>query len=402
MIDPIERVTGLSVDAFAGAHWGIAPLLRRAADLPNGDFTALLSREAVDELVTQRGLRTPFVRMTIGGDVIPPARYTRGGGAGAEIADQVADDKVLAEFTAGATLVLQGLHRMWPPIQEFAGALALQLGHPVQVNAYVTPPMNQGLAPHYDVHDVFVLQFAGRKRWRVHEPVFPVPLRDQPWTTHKAAVVARSAETPLFDTVLETGDMLYLPRGYVHAAASLGDFSGHLTVGVHPVTRHALARQLFAALGEDEALRAALPIGRDLADPAAIDAETTATIAALHAAIDRIDRAAIARGLGRHLAAATRPAPLKPLEQLALAETLTPETTLRVRPGLRATLRSEGAEVVVVLPDAERRYAGAFAEAVRVILAGASVSATALSHDGVTEGMKLLSQMLRDGIVVPA
>ena len=37
------------------------------------------------------------------------------------------------------------------------------LGHPVQANAYITPPSNRGFDPHYDVHDVFILQTAGVK-----------------------------------------------------------------------------------------------------------------------------------------------------------------------------------------------------------------------------------------------
>jgi ribosomal protein L16 Arg81 hydroxylase len=402
MTDPLRRITGLSIGDFAVAHWGVAPLFRRAAHLPDGDFASLLSREAVDELLSQRGLRTPFVRMTRDGEVIPPARYTRSGGAGAEIADQVADDKVLAEFADGATLVLQGLHRMWPPVQEFASALASQLGHPVQVNAYVTPPMNQGLAPHYDVHDVFVLQFAGRKQWRIHDPVWPVPLRDQPWQQHRAAVLARSVEAPLIDCVVESGDMLYLPRGYVHSATSLGDFSGHLTVGVHPVTRQALAEEMFAALGDDVAIRAALPLGLDLADEHALDDEVAATIAALRAALDRVDRVAVARGIGRRLAATTRPAPLRPLDQLALAASVAPDTRVRLRPGLRVTLRTEGAFFVVQLPDREVRFAEGAADAVRAATSGAVVTAATLPKLDVADGVALLVHLLRDGVVVSA
>ncbi|MBD5605601.1 MAG: cupin-like domain-containing protein [Candidatus Eremiobacteraeota bacterium] len=392
----------MSVREFAAAHWGVAPLLRRAAQLPGGRFDDLLSLDAIDELLSRRGLRTPFVRMTRSGDVIPAARYTRGGGAGAEISDQVADDKVLAEFSAGATLVLQGLHRMWPPIQDFASELSTQLGHPVQVNAYVTPPMNTGFSPHYDVHDVFVLQFAGRKHWKVHEPVWTAPLRDQPWNERKAAVAARSAETPLIDTVLETGDMLYLPRGYVHAASSLGDVSGHLTVGVHPVTRRLLVDQVFAALADDVDLRRSLPPGLDLSDETVLDGELASTIAALRAALDRIDRGAVARGVGRHLAATTRPAPLRPLEQLSLAATLTPETRVCLRPGLRLTSRTEGEHVLLGLPDKEVRLSISVADAVRAATSGSIVAANTLPHIGVTEGVTLLSQLLRDGIVVPA
>src|SRR3712207_7600770 len=92
-----------------------------------------------------------------------------------EVADQVSSDAVLRLFADGSTVVLQGLHRLWPPLMEFADQLAADLGHPTQVNAYITPPSSRGFSPHYDVHDVFVLQVAGEKHWRVHEPAPPHP-----------------------------------------------------------------------------------------------------------------------------------------------------------------------------------------------------------------------------------
>ena len=340
--------------------------------------------------------------MSLDGNVLASSRFTRSGGAGAEISDQIADDKVLAEFAAGATLVLQGLHRMWPPIQGFAGALSAQLGHPVQVNAYVTPPQNTGFAPHYDVHDVFVLQFAGRKRWRIHEPVLTSPLREQPWHDRKPAVSARCAEPPLFDSILESGDTIYLPRGYIHAATSLGEISGHLTVGVHPVTRQLLTDQIFAALGDDEELRRSLPLAVDLSDERVLDGELKATVAALHEAIDRLDPATIARGIGRHLAAQTRPAPLRPLEQLSAATLLAPGDHVHLRPGLRVNLRVDGAQLLIELPDKTVRATADVLDAARVIASGMAVSAGELPGIDVNEGLTLLAQLLRDGVVVPA
>src|SRR3712207_7802413 len=61
-----------------------------------------------------------------------------------EVADQVSSDAVLRLFADGSTVVLQGLHRLWPPLIEFADQLAADLGHPTQVNAYVTPPSSRG------------------------------------------------------------------------------------------------------------------------------------------------------------------------------------------------------------------------------------------------------------------
>ena len=252
----LERVSTAAVDEFGAAHWGRAPLLSRAAELP-GAFDDLFGPDVVDELVSRRGLRTPFLRMARDGSVLSPSRFTRGGGAGAGAPDQVADDKVLALLGDGATLVLQGLHRTHPPIIDFANELSAELGHPVQVNAYITPPQNRGFAAHYDVHDVFVLQITGTKQWQIHAPVLDDPLPDQPWENYKDEVAARAAEPPLIDTALEPGDALYLPRGYLHAATALGDFTIHLTVGVHPITRQRLVREVLARR-QDRARAAAI------------------------------------------------------------------------------------------------------------------------------------------------
>ncbi len=180
----LARCVACSAQVFADEHWGRAPLLSRAAELAS-DFTDLFDEAAVDELVSARGIRTPFIRMAKDGSVRPASTYTRGGGAGAGISDQTADDKVLAALADGSTLVLQALHRTWPPLVDFGSRLAEELGHPVQINAYITPPQSQGFAPHHDVHDVFVLQVSGRKHWTVHAPVVEDPLSNQPFDGFK-------------------------------------------------------------------------------------------------------------------------------------------------------------------------------------------------------------------------
>ena len=400
--DPLLRATGLSAEEFAETYWARRPLLRRAADLPGDGFADLMDLDAVDQLVSRRGLRTPFLRMAKDGDVLPTARYTRGGGAGAEIADQAADDKVLAEFAAGATLVLQGMHRVWPPVVEFGAALSAQLGHPIQANAYITPAQNTGFAPHYDVHDVFVLQFAGRKRWRIHEPVLEAPLRDQPWDQRREAVRARASEEPLIDTVLEPGDALYLPRGYLHSATALGGVSGHLTVGIQPVTRAFLAEQVLATLADDVELRRSLPMGADLADPAVLDAELKATQDALHRAIDRLDVERVAAAVGRHLGDRTRPQPLSPLAQLASAQSIGPDDAVVLRPGLRWSLRSVGDKVTLQLSGRSLSLPGSVEIGLRELLSGRVVTVGRVPDLGTDDALTLVRRLLREGLVVPA
>ncbi len=395
------RCIACPTSEFASQYWGQRPLLARCAELPRG-FADLLDPAAVDELVSRRGLRTPFLRMARDGTVIPEGRYTRGGGAGATIADQAADDRVLALLADGATLVLQGLHRTWPPLVGFASELAAELGHPVQINAYVTPAQNQGFAAHYDVHDVFVLQVVGRKRWRIHEPVLTDPLGDQPWEQRRAEVQARAGEPPLIDAVLEPGDALYLPRGYLHSAAALGETTIHLTVGVHPLTRYQLARHLLAAAADERALRASLPVGVDLADPALLAPHLRAAVDALRAAIDRADVAAVADRVAADLARQTRAAPIGPLAQIDAAGSLTGDTPLRLRPGLRCRVSHEPDGIRLRLADRSVTVSPTADDALKTLLAGAPFTPAQLPGMSAHEQRDLAVRLLREGIVVPA
>ena len=98
----LARCIGVPEPEFADDYWGKQPLLTRAAD----DFSDLFSLDAVDELVANRAIRTPFVRMANEGTLLANSRYTGSAGFGAEVGDQLDSDKVLAEFAGGATLVL--------------------------------------------------------------------------------------------------------------------------------------------------------------------------------------------------------------------------------------------------------------------------------------------------------
>jgi ribosomal protein L16 Arg81 hydroxylase len=307
---------------------------------------------------------------------------------------------------SGSTLVLQGLHRTWPPLVDFATDLASELGHPVQVNAYITPAENRGFAAHYDVHDVFVLQIAGHKRWHVHEPVVRNPLPDQPWQQHRAAVASRAAEQALIDVVLEPGDSLYLPRGYLHSADALGEISIHLTVGVHPVTRHHLVRQLIARAQDDPALRTSLPMGVDLGDSQVLAAELSATVSALAAhlasAAGSAAVEALAAAVADEVTTQTRPAPLGPLAQLRAVETLGPETALSLRRGLRCRITRRGGELQLRLLDRTIELAISAENAVKAVLTGELLTPASLPGLDADEQLALARRLLREGVLVPA
>ena len=418
----LQRCIGIPAGEFARQYWAERPLLTKAGatadpasavavDPAFGDFDDLFSAAAVDELVSVRGLRTPFLRMAKDGSVLATSAFTRGGGAGATITDQVADDKVLAQLAAGATLVLQALHRTWPPLVRFGSELAAELGHPVQINAYITPPQNQGFAPHYDTHDVFVLQIAGTKRWRIHEPVLPDPLPHQTWDGRRDQVQARAAQAPVLDTLLEPGDALYLPRGYLHSAVAQGELSIHLTIGVHPLTGYDLARELIAAAEGDRELRRSLPLGVDVTDVDAMAGHLRTAASRLIARLGQVDPghdAAVAGRIGLQQTGQTRPAPIAPRAQLAAVSALGPDTELVLRPGLRPRLRpgsrprTGDGSWVLDLVDTTVTWPDQVHAGLLVVLAGKAFTPRQLPNLDTDEQLVVARRLLREGIVVPA
>ena len=385
--------------------WGQRPLLTRAAELPR-DYSDLLAPGMVDEIIAERGVRTPFVRMAKEGAVLPVSRFTAPGGFGAEVGDQLDSAKVLTEFGNGATLVLQGLHRTWPAVAEFSRRLSAELGHPAQVNAYVTPASSRGFDPHYDVHDVFVLQIAGEKHWRIHEPVHVDPLRDQPWSDHSKAVAARAEQEPAIDETFRPGDVLYLPRGWIHSAEALGGVSVHLTVGVAAYTRNDVVREAVARAADIAELRASLPVGFDPGDPAAVAPVVEETLAALIEALsDPPARSAVADAVAERLRQRQRsdspPAPVRPLATIVAADALAAGTVVVARRELRADVTVEVETVTVRLPGKTVALPIAARAAVERLLDGRPAAVGELPLDE-RSAVVVARRLLREGVLVLA
>lgn len=404
----LRRCVAVAPETFAGSYWGRAPLHCRAADFATGTdrapgFGDLFCTADADELLSRRGLRTPFLRVARDGEVLPAHRYTGGGGAGAEVGDQVLDERVLALFTEGATLVFQGLHRLWPPLVDFAGALAVELAAPVGVNAYLTPSGAQGFASHYDTHDVFVLQVEGRKRWVVHEPVLADPLERQPHGQRRDEIAATAAGPAVLDMELAPGDTLYLPRGWLHSATALGEPSLHLTLGLRGPTRYALVEALLALAAEEPALRAGFPLGFDPTDENQLAGALAGTVAALREVLRHPDVAAVARRMRSGTWPTTRPAPIRPLAQAAAVDTVEADTTVVPRAGLRWFLRTEPDAAILELPDRTVRFPAFCAPAVRAVLAAAgAVRVGDLPGLDGEDQVVLVRRLLREAVAVPA
>jgi mannose-6-phosphate isomerase-like protein (cupin superfamily) len=290
-----------------------------------------LSLEDADRLLTATAIRTPSVRLVRDGSVLPEKGYTRSATiTGRQLTGLVDGRTAVEEFRKGATVVFQGLQRSFPPLVDLVSELELELGHPCQANAYLTPPGSQGFAVHSDTHDVFVLQTAGTKQWEVHAPPGGPDQGD---------------EEPL----LEPGHVMYLPTGTPHAARAQDTVSLHITIGINQLTWRGLVERALASLAH-EVPTDHLPAGY-LEDPQALAHQLGRHLSDIADRLREVDPAtAVQQEVRRFLT--SRPPRLEGalVDGLAL-HALDDDTLLRRRPGHPCVLVEAGDRLEVLLGD---------------------------------------------------
>jgi Cupin superfamily protein len=164
---------------------------------------------------------------------------------------------IRSDFADGYTLVLDGVEQYVGNVGTLARMLEVELNFPIQVNTYVTPPQQTGLASHYDDHDVLILQIEGSKTWQLYVGADRLPREIQ--RDKDKAVDADGLPAPT-EVRLEAGDALYVPRGRVHSAKTDAEQSIHLTVGIHAPTVLMLAMgALYAQSFRDDRLNQRVP-----------------------------------------------------------------------------------------------------------------------------------------------
>ncbi|MDI3315057.1 MAG: cupin domain-containing protein [Mycobacterium sp.] len=234
------------MQTFLDEIWGVTH--RHIKRSCVGYFDCLLPGAAsVEDLVQVFRSEPSAVRLVRGHEKKGPENY--------RLADGSLDvAAVHRDFADGYTIVLDSVERYARAIALLAHSIEVELNYATQVNAYLTPPGSQGFLPHYDDHDVVILQVRGPKDWRLYDTVMP------PHLMQRQEPVAVAGLRPPAELRLEAGDVLYLPRGQVHAARAISQPSIHLTVGIHAPTVYALlARVLDSMSRRDDRLHTQLP-----------------------------------------------------------------------------------------------------------------------------------------------
>ena len=375
-LDPV------SADTFFADHWEQRPLVV-PRDEP-GRFDDLLSEADVERLVCSTAIRYPAFRLVREGGQLDVGSYTADVPWRPAFTKTVDVPSVLAEWEAGATIVLQALHVNWLALAVFCRQLEDALGLGVQANSYYTPRGSQGFAVHHDTHDVLVLQVAGEKRWLLYDPLLELPLKHQRYSK----ALGEHGE-PSDDLVLRAGDTLYLPRGWLHQAETSDTDSLHLTIGVNAYTWLDAARAALGPLEEEAVFRRGVYPDRFVAAELAEQLRT------------QLDPEEVARRRRRRFLDTRRPIREDGLSQLRALERLDIATPVERRSTVIADLEDDDAEVALVFEGKELRFpAHARAEVVACFEADEPFSPSELPGDLDDAGrLVLVRRLVREGFL---
>lgn len=245
LIAPISR------EIFFSDYWGTACLISRRLD---GRLPSLFSWSVLSEILSTQRFDFPRLRIVRSGKVVPADKYMvqhidrRG-------RPYVAHDSktIAALLNAGCVLHMASVGEAWTPLALFAAQLETELCARVHVNLHAGFASSRGFDVHWDGHDVFAVQIEGRKRWRLFGFTEAAPTAIPPDQKHGAP------NDSVWEGLLSAGDVLYIPRGFWHAAEALDDASLHLTFAVQHVTGLDFVNAVMGELGKHDLFRRDIP-----------------------------------------------------------------------------------------------------------------------------------------------
>lgn len=169
--------------------------------------SGLVTVDDIDEMLRSPDWTRRHLRLAKDGEPVPPREF--------EAADGRIDMRAAwDQFSAGASLILHRMERGLPILARLVREIARGVEGRAWVTGYVSPPKHGAFAVHADTHNVLVLQIGGTKKWTIEATV-----QDG----------VSGAELP--QVCLMPGDILLVPQGVRHSAASEMGVSIHLSLG---------------------------------------------------------------------------------------------------------------------------------------------------------------------------
>lgn len=199
----------------------------------------LLPINQINKYFNQNNLRFPEITLFSKGDRITGELYKQSNSAAHNLIDK---EKLWKYYEEGATIKIENANLAFSSIENFCKNAGNKLCANVKASIFITPPNSKASVPHYDMHDVFILQMHGEKIWKLFGKAYEKPIDGQ---------LIRKSDLAIYDTIkpnkqfsLHPSDLIYIPRGFVHDAYTGPNSSVHITISVHPKVKFTMLKEI--------------------------------------------------------------------------------------------------------------------------------------------------------------
>jgi ribosomal protein L16 Arg81 hydroxylase len=377
----------VSASQFASEYWGRVPLhvKRGAPDF----YSGLISLECVERHVAIRDMFARTDTLYMRGDDF----WTRG--------EQPRTMNAMYErVVRGQSLQVRRLESVLEPSAPMIALvrnMERALQHPrVSIGCYISPPHASGLGPHHDETEIFTLQIAGRKRWRLYHRVH----------TAEPGIYSRNGlGEPAHDFLLEAGDFFYHPRGWIHDVSSEDVPSFSITIVFRPVMWKTVLEQVVARLLATPDAIEQLPAGVLMTDDAAaaLRRPFDERLAAFRERLGRVSLEAVLEDLAAQQASDALVEPDSRFETLFQFHHLTRESVLEYRRDRLVRITDNADGMTLLISGGDRVHVShSDAGAVRWIV-GTDRPFTVGEMSGPDDDQKLalVRRLLTSGLVRP-
>lgn len=315
MIRTLADLVAPADEAFFIRNFSMKQQFLLRTDKP-GRAETLLPWKEIDRLFANSTRPPDRFKIVLNGNRVEPRMFCDGD------TGVLRTDALLRLAWQGATFVISGISHHVPAVDALTAAIERRLGCRVWANCYASFGKWSGFVPHADPHDVMILQVWGSKRWRTYGMPVPHLIDD---------MRPAKPEIPIWEDVLHSGDVLYVPRGEFHDAVPEERPSVHLTIGLLPSRGMNFMQWLGARAGTIPSLRADLE--RPFVSPESVQNDVDIK-QRLHALIDETS-------IGDYLATEDRTRPIRRVAAFAISTRLTAASILVTALRRRLDLETE-------------------------------------------------------------
>jgi ribosomal protein L16 Arg81 hydroxylase len=182
---------------------------------------ALVSLDEVNAILATGVLAPPRVRLARSGNIVPEMMYS-GKDTGISAA------ALQETLRKGASLVIDNFGPLVPRLARLEHSIERRLQANTIMNAYLTHHKGSAFAPHYDNHEVLIVQVHGEKHWQLLGPKEQLADSIKGWRD-----TLPCPKELVWERTLRQGDLLYIPRGTWHRVSmEEGSTSFHLAITI--------------------------------------------------------------------------------------------------------------------------------------------------------------------------